>query len=463
MDTDERLVLTPRNTASGVPVTVLVGTAVATQYLSPADVPLYAVLAGTWEVTFVTTATAVLSARFVAHVVESDGVTVVALLGQTALFPLPVAPTTTTTTLPVALPPAGTFFDVTHRIRLQLVVVNTSGVLQGLTVTVQGDEPSRVLTTAVTISPGSAIPGGTNYSDYLFWNAAGGAWEVGSTRVHIGANAGITAQAVLCVAVGNRAGASSQGAQAVAVGPQAGELTQEPGAVAIGFRAGGTGQGLNSVAVGFGAGFNTQRAGAVAVGNVAGQVTQGLSAVAVGNQAGFATQGQLAVAVGASAGGDLQGAQAVALGAEAAYTNQQPNAVAVGYQAGFTLQGAAAVAVGFQAGLSGQGANAVAIGFSTATVNQAANSVCVGPENVLQGVTGAVVIGNQVTLTTTTDVAPYGAVVLNGTTTPLTIGPLDALVPAGFWVTPIRNVDVSDNLIPLYYNSDTFEVVTFSG
>jgi hypothetical protein len=87
----------------------------------------------------------------------------------------------------------------------------------------------------------------------------------------------------------------------------------------------------------------------------------------------------------------------------------------------------------------------------------------VGPENVLQGVTGAVVIGNQVTLTTTTDVAPYGAVVLNGTTTPLTIGPLDALVPAGFWVTPIRNVDVSDNLIPLYYNSDTFEVVTFSG
>jgi hypothetical protein len=439
------------------------GTTVAVEFLSADTVPLYAVLGGTWEATLVTTATAVLSARFVASVVEANGTTVVVpLLGQSALFPVPVAPTTTTTTLTVALPPAGTFFDVTHRLRLQLEVVNPGGVAQ-VTIDVQGATPSRVLTTAVTTSPGGAIPDGSAYSDYLFWNGAG-AWEVGSTSVHIGAGAGLTAQSNLCVAVGDRAGSSGQSESAVAVGIQAGELDQETGAMAIGSRAGGISQSEYAVAVGFGAGFNNQSNDAVAVGNLAGQVSQQQCAVAVGSQAGYATQGQYAVAVGASAGYDSQGDFAVAAGASAGYHLQSDGAVAVGTQAGLSLQGENAVAVGFQAGNSGQGANAVAIGYLTATVAQPPDSVCVGPNNTMQGVTGGVVIGQNITLTTSTDVANYGAVVLNGSNSNLFITPLSVSsgVTAGFWVTPVRNVSSIAGFVPMYYNTTTKEVVTYT-
>jgi len=459
LDTENRLTVVPR-----APDTVVAaadpGTTVAAEFLSADNVPLYAVLGGTWEATLITTATAVLSARFVASVVEANGTTVVVpLLGQSALFPVPVAPTTTTTTLTVALPPAGTFFNVSHRLRLQLEVVNPGVVAQNVTIDVQGATPSRVLTTAVTTSPGGAIPDGTAYSDYLYWNGSG-AWEVGSTGVHIGAGAGFPPQGDFGVAVGASAGSSYQGDNAVAIGFQAGFDTQ----------------GYSSVAIGSGAGFFKQEYQAVAIGASAGNVDQSFACVAVGYNAGLANQLQAATAVGAGAGASNQGTQAVALGNEAGYSNQRPNAVAAGYQAGFTLQGEGAVAVGFQAGNSGQGenavavgfqagnsgqgANAVAIGYLTATVAQPLDSVCVGPNNTMQGVTGGVVIGNQVTLTTGA-AATYGAVVLNGTNTALSVG-LSVLQPAGFWVTPVRNVNDATGLIPMYYDPTTKEVVTVS-
>jgi hypothetical protein len=473
LDTENRLTVVPR-----APDTVVAaadpGTTVAAEFLSADNVPLYAVLAGTWEVTLITTATVVLSARFVASVVEANGTTVVVpLLGQSALFPVPVAPTTTTTTLTVALPPAGTFFNVSHRLRLQLEVVNPGDVPQNVTIDVQGATPSRVLTTAVTTSPGGAIPDGTAYSDYLYWNGSG-AWEVGSTGVHIGAGAGLPPQGLQAVAVGPFAASDTQGDFGVAVGASAGYSGQGNNAVAMGSFAGFDTQGYSSVAIGSGAGFFKQEYQAVAIGASAGNVDQSFACVAVGYNAGLANQMEAATAVGAGAGASNQGTQAVALGNEAGYSNQRPNAVAAGYQAGFTLQGEGAVAVGFQAGNSGQGenavavgfqagnsgqgANAVAIGYLTATVAQPLDSVCVGPNNTMQGVTGGVVIGNQVTLTTGA-AATYGAVVLNGTNTALSVG-LSVLQPAGFWVTPVRNVNNATGLIPMYYDPTTKEVVT---
>lgn len=72
------------------------------------------------------------------------------------------------------------------------------------------------------------INNGTNYSDYLFWNNA--TWAVGSSEVHIGANAGRTSQALGAIAIGNNAG-----------------LTQGTYSIAIGFQAGSTQQANNSI------------------------------------------------------------------------------------------------------------------------------------------------------------------------------------------------------------------------
>jgi hypothetical protein len=74
LDTEDRLTVVPR-AADTVVAPAASGTTVAVEFLSADTVPLYAVLGGTWEATLVTTATAVLSARFVASVVEANGTT----------------------------------------------------------------------------------------------------------------------------------------------------------------------------------------------------------------------------------------------------------------------------------------------------------------------------------------------------------------------------------------------------
>jgi hypothetical protein len=101
----------------------------------------------------------------------------------------------------------------------------------------------------------------------------------------------------------------------VAVGADAGLTTQSSGASAFGGGAGQTNQGAYSVAIGY----------------VAGQTNQGTLSVAVGNNAAQSGQGSQSVAIGYAAGQNSQGANAVAIGGYS--TSSFTNSIAIGYKA----------------------------------------------------------------------------------------------------------------------------------
>ena len=101
----------------------------------------------------------------------------------------------------------------------------------------------------------------------------------------------------------------------VAIGADAGLTTQSSGASAFGGGAGQTNQGAYSVAIGY----------------VAGQSNQGTLSVAVGNNAAQSGQGSQSVAIGYAAGQNSQGANAVAIGGYS--TSSFANSIAIGYKA----------------------------------------------------------------------------------------------------------------------------------
>lgn len=101
----------------------------------------------------------------------------------------------------------------------------------------------------------------------------------------------------------------------VAIGADAGLTTQSSGASAFGGGAGQTNQGAYSVAIGY----------------VAGQSNQGTLSVAVGNNAAQSGQGSQSVAIGYAAGQNSQGANAVAIGGYS--TSSFTNSIAIGYKA----------------------------------------------------------------------------------------------------------------------------------
>jgi hypothetical protein len=101
----------------------------------------------------------------------------------------------------------------------------------------------------------------------------------------------------------------------VAIGADAGLTTQSSGASAFGGGAGQTNQGAYSVAIGY----------------VAGQSNQGTLSVAVGNNAAQSAQGSQSVAIGYAAGQNSQGANAVAIGGYS--TSSFINSIAIGYKA----------------------------------------------------------------------------------------------------------------------------------
>jgi hypothetical protein len=59
---------------------------------------------------------------------------------------------------------------------------------------------------------------GTNSSDYVFWNSTTSKWDVDSTKIHIGANAGQINQGANSIAIGENAGQTNQGANSIAIG-----------------------------------------------------------------------------------------------------------------------------------------------------------------------------------------------------------------------------------------------------
>ena len=101
----------------------------------------------------------------------------------------------------------------------------------------------------------------------------------------------------------------------VAIGADAGLTTQSSGASAFGGGAGQTNQGAYSVAIGY----------------VAGQSNQGTLSVAIGNNAAQSGQGSQSVAIGYAAGQNSQGANAVAIGGYS--TSSFTNSIAIGYKA----------------------------------------------------------------------------------------------------------------------------------
>jgi len=164
-------------------------------------------------------------------------------------------------------------------------------------------------TESITYNPTFTLPPGSNWGDYLYWN--GTSYSIGSSKIVLGANAGL----------------SGQGSNAIAIGRRAGEANQRNRAVAIGLESGLVSQGEESVAVGAYTGSLSQEWYAVAVGGYAGQTEQGLAAVSVGWNAGSTSQGSYAVSVGSYAGGSGQGQNAIAIGRNAGKVNQISNSI----------------------------------------------------------------------------------------------------------------------------------------
>ena len=85
---------------------------------------------------------------------------------------------------------------------------------------------------------GGFSPLGANTGEYIYWNAGGAgstanAWNVGTTSIRLGRNAGQTGQGANAVAIGEQTGNNSQGANAVAVGYLAGQTGQRANSIVI--------------------------------------------------------------------------------------------------------------------------------------------------------------------------------------------------------------------------------------
>lgn len=256
---------------------------------------------------------------------------------------------------------------------------------------------------------GANLDGGTNYSDYLFYDNASKCFAVGGDQVHLGTNALaaqttanlLPTQAVDTIAIGN-------GAIALATGlPNA--LKTVSGAIAIGKNAMNEIQGLagaihtdviaigtnamekvngqpntGNIAIGSGAMSNPNgdsfhpREGCIAIGKDAMSVFTHVDGdtrqnVAIGNEA-FQTPGNVS----------NPGADVVAVGYQAASENCESGCVAIGSLAGkgtgSTGLNLRSVAIGYQAAEDGNdtGGNTVAIGYNAAQAGAGASSIAIG-------------------------------------------------------------------------------------
>jgi hypothetical protein len=231
------------------------------------------------------------------------------------------------------------------------------------------------------------VPNGVSYSDFLYWNPSTTQWEVGTTEVHLGSNAGFTNQRTNAVALGREAGFSGQNNAAIALGFQAGQFAQGTNAIAIGREAGKTNQPANSIVLNAtGAALNTvTKSNALYISPISGGTTTNVlyydssaQEVLVGSKTaiipnGFSYSDYLYWNPAITAW--EVGRNEIHMGSNAGFTNQRTNAIAIGREAGFSGQNSAAVALGFQAGQFAQGTNAIAIGNQAGKTNQPANSI----------------------------------------------------------------------------------------
>jgi hypothetical protein len=218
--------------------------------------------------------------------------------------------------------------------------------------------PTGPFYSLTTPSGGGFLPTATDYSSYIYWDNRINGWRVGSSSVHLGANAGLTNQGSNTVAVGGGAGQSNQGQQAVA----------------IGFGAGFSNQGEYSIGIGIDAGRFKQLGSSIAIGRLAAANDQSGCAVAIGYEAALFSQRENAVAIGCSAASTDQGANAIAVGFGAGSATQGANAVAIGRSAGASSQGDYSIAIGHHAGADSQVANSIILNATSASNIVAATS-----------------------------------------------------------------------------------------
>lgn len=252
---------------------------------------------------------------------------------------------------------------------------------------------------------------GTCYGDYLYWNPTGNHWDVGSSDINIGCNAGASNQQTLAVAIGREAGRLQQGTASIGIGYQAGQSTQGENAIGIGYTAGANSQESEAIAMGFESGLNQQGSDAIAIGTFAGRNTQGRGAIGIGSTAGEINQARTAVAVGNVAGRMYQGTGAVAIGVLAGQSTQGANAIGIGNNAGSISQGSGAIATGFRSGLFQQGSNSIAIGSYAGQTSQPSNSVVINASgSALNGATSGATYINPIRSATFSNIMGYDTI-----------------------------------------------------
>ena len=305
---------------------------------------------------------------------------------------------------------------------------------------------------------GSNLEGGTNYSDYLFYDNASKCFAVGGDQVHLGTNALaaqltpnlLPSQAVDTIAIGNGAIANATGAAsvnknvsgAIVIGKNAmNEIIGTTGAdhsnvIAIGTNAMekmGLQPNTGNIAIGSGAMQNTAvssfhpREGCIAIGkdamsdftNVGTNTTQN---VAIGNEA-FKTPGN----------NTDDGGNVVAVGFQAATENCESGCVAIGSLAGKENLNLRSVAIGFEAAEDGNdtGGNTVAIGYRASNSGAGSGSVAIGSRANERGQLGSnsIAIGEEAAGGNTA-LGTASTIVINSTGTDLNTTGANSLVIA---------------------------------
>ena len=231
-----------------------------------------------------------------------------------------------------------------------------------------------------------------------------------SLTTTVGTKANQTALDSLTTTVGTKANQTALDSLTITVGTKANQTALDSLTTTVGTKANQTSLDSLTTVVNDHSGSGTLHA------NV-GKTGQGTQAVALGDGAGSNTQGDRCVAIGYNAGANNQGVQGVTIGNSAGKDSQGQDAIAIGYSAASFEQGAYAVAIGSTAANTSQGQSAIAIGRTAVAASQAANSIAVNATN-------SAITANQ----------------------------------AGFFVAPIRdlNVDLSGKV--LCYDNTTKEV-----
>ena len=316
----------------------------------------------------------------------------------------------------------------------------------------------------------SAIPAGTNWGDYLYWN--GSSYAVGDSLITLGAFAGQFNAQTGSVSLGTQAGQGSAGTGSINIGYQAGLTGSGINSINIGTDAASAGSAPSSVNIGNGAGAAgsinlAQATGAVNLGWLAGFGGFAANTICIGELSGTSTgaPGAIAIGQGSFAGGPnsmaigqaaVAGPQSVALG----YASQAvtTGATSLGYNAGVGDEAYFSTAVGYSAGFSGSfgstSVGAASIASATGAVALGNEALAFGQQSIAIGTVAQATNANSIAIGSyTSSLTGSIAISAGGKTAPLTGTQQGAL-----YVGPIRAISDTGAFSTLYYNAVSSEI-----